>query len=310
MFGLVAYFAEYLVRGVLSGNGRFRTYGLVIGAESGVRLVACVALAVVGVKTAGPYGMALGLAPFAATALALRRERDLVTPGPNAPWAELSTALGFLLAGSVLAQLLVNAGVLAVQVLAEPDQKAVAGRFLNGLIIARVPLFMFQAVQAALLPKLAGLAGAGRHAEFRIGLKRLLTVVVAIGVAGTLGAFALGPQVVNILFGAGFELSRTDLGYLAGASAAYMLALALAQALIALSAYAKVVVGWAVGIITFVVVTATQHGLLARCERGFLAGSAAAAVVMGALVLNQLSQGVAVSADELVDASHQVPIEP
>lgn len=310
IFGLAGYFTEHLVRGTLSGNGRFGTYGLVISAEAIFRLAGCVALALFGIKTAGPYGVVLGIAPFAATALALRRERDLVTPGPDAPWAELTTALGYLLAASVLAQLLVNSGVLAVQVLASETEQAVAGRFLNGLIIARVPLFMFQAVQAALLPKLAGLAGAGRHADFRTGLRQLLAVVVGIGVVATATAFAIGPDVVRILFGAGFELSRKDLAYLAGASAAYMLALALAQALIALSAYARVVIGWATGIAAFLLVTAGGSGLLPRVERGFLAGSLAAALTMGVLLFTRMSTGTAASAEELVEASHQVPIEP
>lgn len=312
MFGLAGYFAEHLVRGTLSGNGRFGTYGLVLASEAVLRLGACLALAVIGVETAGPYGVVLGLAPFAATALALKRERNLVTPGPDAPWAELSSALGYLLAGSVLAQLLVNSGVLAVQILAAEDQEALAGRFLNGLIIARVPLFMFQAVQAALLPKLASLAGAGRHDDFRTGLKRLLLVVVSIGIVATATASVIGPDVVRILFGAGFELSRVDLAYLAGASAAYMLALALAQALIALSAYPRVVIGWAAGIVTFLVVTATQSGLLPRVERGFLAGSMVSALVMGVLLATRMSRGAMppASAEDLLEASHQVPIEP
>jgi O-antigen/teichoic acid export membrane protein len=311
MFGLTGYFTEHLLRGTLSGNGRFATYGVVIGAESALRLAACVALAVVGVNTAGPYGLVLGLAPFAATAIGIRRERHrLVTPGPDAPWAELTAALGYLLAASVLAQLLVNSGVLAVQLLASGDESEVAGRFLNGLIIARVPLFMFQAVQASLLPALAAHAGAGRHDDFRAGLKRLLVVVVGIGVLATIVAWAIGHQVVDILFGAGFELSRTDLAYLAGASAAYMLALALAQALIALSAYARVVAGWASGIIAFVVVTATQSGLLTRVERGFLAGASTAAVVMGVLLATRMAKGIVATADQLTDAMFEVPIEP
>ena len=310
MFGLTGYFAEHLLRGTLSGNGRFATYGLVIGSEAALRLAACALLAVVGVKTAGPYGLALGLAPFAATAIGLRRERHLVSPGPDAPWAELTSALGYLLAASVLAQLLVNSGVLAVQLLASEAESEVAGRFLNGLIIARVPLFMFQAVQASLLPKLAGLAGAGRGDDFRAGLKRLLAVVVAIGVVATLTAWAIGHEVVGLLFGAGFELTRTDLAYLAGASAAYMLALALAQALIALAAYARVVIGWASGIVVFTIVTATQSGLLPRVERGFLAGAAAAAVVMGVLLAARMAKGIVASADALADAAFEVPIEP
>jgi O-antigen/teichoic acid export membrane protein len=315
MVALGGYYVEFLVRGMLSGNGRFGSYGVILGSEALLRMLACFALAVVGVDTVGPFGVIIGVAPIAATLLGLRRERNLVTPGPDAPWSELSTALGYLLAGSVMAQLLVNAGVFAVQILADADQRGpggVAGRFLNGLIIARVPLFMFQAVQAALLPKLAHLAGEGRHEDFRTGLKRLLAVVVGIGVLATVTAFAIGPFVVTTLFGKGFELSHTDLGYLAGGSAIYMLALALAQALIALANYSRVVLGWAAGLVAFVGVTAIGEELLPRVEHGFLAGSIAAAIVMGVSVHSLLSRGLAGThdADELVDASHQLPIEP
>jgi len=278
-------------------------------------MLACAGLALVGVNTVGPYGVIIGLSPIAATLLGVRKERNLVKPGPDAPWSELSSALGYLLAGSVMAQLLVNAGVFAVQLLADAEQKGkhgVAGRFLNGLIIARIPLFMFQAVQAALLPKLAHLAGAGRHADFRTGLKRLLLVVVAIGVLATVTAFAIGPFVVTTMFGADFRLSHTDLGYLAAASAVYMLALALAQALIALKNYPRVVVGWAVGLVVFVIVTALSHDLLPRVEQGFLAGSVASAIAMAWAVHRLLAAGLARSheVEELLEASHQLPIEP
>jgi len=157
----------------------------------------------------------------------------LVTPGPGAPWSELSIALGYLLAGSVLGQFLVNAGPLTVKVLASPAEQ----RFLASLVIARVPLFLFQAVQASLLPKLAGLAGAGRHADFRRGLSRLLTAVLVVVVVAIIGAWTFGPWVVRLLFGEGFELGHHDLGLLAAASGAYMVALTFAQALIALSRY-------------------------------------------------------------------------
>ena len=315
MVALGGYYVEFLVRGVLSGNGRFKAYGVILGSEALLRMLACFALAVVGVDTVGPFGVIIGMAPVAATLIGVRKERNLITPGPDAPWSELSTALGYLLAGSVMAQLLVNAGVFAVQILADADQKGpggVAGRFLNGLIIARVPLFMFQAVQAALLPKLAHLAGEGRHEDFRTGLKRLLAVVVGIGSLATVTAFAIGPFVVTTMFGKGFELSHKDLAYLAGASAIYMLALALAQALIALANYSRVVLGWAAGLVAFVGVTAIGEELLPRVEHGFLAGSIAAAVVMGVSVRTMLSRGLGGThdADELVEASHQLPIEP
>ncbi|MDP8987627.1 MAG: polysaccharide biosynthesis protein, partial [Actinomycetota bacterium] len=134
LISLGGYFTIHLARGALSGNGRFRAYSTSLAAEGLVRLGACLVLAVAGVASAGPYGLALGLAPFAAVALALRGERHIAQPGPEAPWSELSTVLGWLLVSAVLAQLLINAGPLAVKLLATEAEVAVAGRFLAALI--------------------------------------------------------------------------------------------------------------------------------------------------------------------------------
>src|SRR5205823_6412203 len=69
MLALVGYYVEFLVLGVLSGNARFKPYGVILGAEAFLRMVACAALALVGVNTLGPYGIIIGLAPVAATVL-------------------------------------------------------------------------------------------------------------------------------------------------------------------------------------------------------------------------------------------------
>ena len=77
--------------------------------------------------------------------------------------------LGWLLLGSVMAALL-NAGPLATPIVADPQRGCRVTRFGYGVILARVPLFMFQAVQAALLPRLSRLAARGNMVEFRRGL--------------------------------------------------------------------------------------------------------------------------------------------
>ena len=94
---------------------------------------------------------------------------------------------------------------------------------------------------------------------------------------------------MRVLFGAGFRLSRPDLGYLAGASGAYMLALALGQALIALSAYARTAVAWVVGVVVFAVTTALLSGLTFRVAVGFLAGAGATAAAMAVLLVPLLA---------------------
>src|SRR5207245_454417 len=92
--GLAGYFLQHLVRGALSGTGRFTSYGLVLGADGALRLVACAALAGLGVHAAGPYGLAVGLAPLAAAGIGWLAPRDAAAPdragsrrGGGAAWS-------------------------------------------------------------------------------------------------------------------------------------------------------------------------------------------------------------------------------
>lgn len=303
--------AGHLARGACSGQGRFRPYAVFIAADGVVRLALCAALSVAGVDTAGWYGVAVGVAPIVAVALAVGRERGFNTPGPDAGWSELSKALGILLVASVLSFTLVNAGPMAIDLLGDDAEQADAGRFLNGLIIARVPLFLFQAVQASLLPKLSALAGAARFGEFRAGLRNLLIVTIGIGVAATLGAFAIGPEVVRLLFGSEYDLDHRTLGLLALSCAAYMLAVALAQAVIALGGHRFVAAAWGVGVAAFALVTiVSSDDLFLRVELGLVAGAAVAAVAMAASLVARLRAGAEIDESSLIEALHDLPLEP
>ena len=95
-----------------------------------------------------------------------------------------------------------------------PVQRAMVADFIVGFFIARIPILLFQAVQAALLPKLAGLAGAGRIDDFRSGLRKLVLIVIGVGVLGIIGGVTVGPTVGKILFGDKFNLEWVDLGLL------------------------------------------------------------------------------------------------
>jgi O-antigen/teichoic acid export membrane protein len=288
---LVGYAGEYLARGVLAGNERFGPYGRLLGGEAVARVVGAAVLALVGVAAAGPYGLVVGIAPFVGIAVALGRPADrhgLAPAGPPAPWHELSRALGWLLAASLLAQVLVNAGPVLVQLLGGDQDEAATSRFLASLVIARVPIFLFQAVQAVYLPRLSGYAGQGAAAQLTADLRRLGGAVGALCVVATLGAALLGPTVVRIAFGAEFALGSTDLAMLAAASSIYLLALTFAQALIALQHQARVALGWAVGVVALVSGTFLSTDLVERVELGYLLGSIAATVAMGALLLPAL----------------------
>jgi O-antigen/teichoic acid export membrane protein len=282
----VAFFLGHLVRGVISGRGLFWSYSTFIGSEALVRLVVCIALAIASVETAGGYGLALAIAPMVAFAVVVRGQRSVLQPGPPAPWGEVSQSLGALLAGSVLAQGLANASLIAVKPLADEGQDADVARLFSGVIVARLPLFLFQAVQAALLPKLAAMAGARHYHDFRHQLGRLVEAVIAIGILGVIGGWLLGPFVVDLLFGK--DMGRVDMALLAAGTGFYILATSLAQALIAIDGQNRMAIGWLAGAIAFFSVLVIDHDLLRRIELSALAGSAVACVAMASFTFERL----------------------
>ena len=289
LISIVGYCALYLVRGILSGTGEFGRYGLLMGAEGVIRVLACGGLAVLGARTAGPYGLLVGLTPLLAVAVTWPRGLTRAArAGGTMGWRALSAALAHLLTGQMLAQLLVNAAPLAVALLATRTQQGVAGRFLACLVLARVPLFLFQAVQAALLPKLAALVHQERGIDFRAALRRLTSGVAAVIAVVSAGAFLVGPEMVRFFFGSEFELGRRDLLYLAAGSGIYMIAIVYAQALIALGAHSRVAVGWLAGLVGFIAATAAGSDLLLRVETGLLTGAAVAAGVMATIALERM----------------------
>jgi O-antigen/teichoic acid export membrane protein len=307
---LMTYAVQHLTRGTLSGNGRFRPYGEIMGVEGVLRVLPAIALWIAGVDQPVYYGLCLAIPPVLASLWALRGQHGLLTPGPPSPYSELSTNLTFLFIGSVLAQALSYAAFLTATVLAstKAEETAVAD-FIVGLFLARIPILLFQAVQAALLPKLASLAGAGRDDDFRSGLRKLILVVVGIGVIGVVAGFTLGPWAGQILFGDKFTLGHRDLALLAAGSGAFILALTLAQALIALMGHARAAAAFALGIVGFAIVTALESDLFLRVELGYLAGSLIAAAAMAVFLVARMRSVGSESLARLVSAIEHEPLE-
>jgi O-antigen/teichoic acid export membrane protein len=304
----VAYAPAHLARGICAGTGRFRSYAIVISSDGVIRIVACVVLAVIGVKAAGPYGFAVALAPLVPVTYVGLRGQLRTQPGPPADWQEVSQNLGWLLAGTVCAAALLNAGPVTATLLAGEGESGLVARFGYGVLLARIPLFLFQAVQAALLPRLSRLAARGEFDEFRDGLRKLLYLVAAVGVIGTTGAFIIGPFVIEKVYAT--ELSGRTLAMLALSSAIYMAGLATAQAVIALQGHKWVALGWAVGVVVFVLGTWLSSDLLfRRIEIGLVLSSASALVVFAVTLRHRLAAGAVPTSDSMMDAITDMPID-
>jgi O-antigen/teichoic acid export membrane protein len=302
---------QHITRGTLSGNGRFGPYGMILGAEGVFRILPVIVVYAAGIDNLLWYGLALAIPPLLASLVAIRGEHGLLAPGPDAEWSELSTNLTLLFLGSLAAQTLSYAAALGVIVLAQGNhERKEAADFIVGFFIARIPILLFQAIQAALLPKLAALSGAGKHDDFRSGLKKLVMIVVGVGVLGIAAGATIGPTVGQILFGDKFNLSNQDLTLLFVGSAAFILALTLAQALIALLGHGRALIAWAVGLVLCVAVMGLgSHDLFLRAELGYLTGCLAAAVMMTIFLLTSLRSQGPESLSLLVEAIEHEPLE-
>jgi len=306
---LVGLGTGHLVRGVLAGLGRFGGYARYFIGDGIGRLLLVGIGSLVLTDDVAVYGLAVGGAPFLGVAAALTGRRsgaggpevsqsatatamamatapvpDVVVSGRRAELAALAPAMGFLLVASVSTAIVLNVSPLAVELLAGPDQGDEAGRFLNALLVARVPLFFFQAVQASLLPKLSSLAADGRLVEFRHVLARLLALVGALGAAAIVACALVGHLVVEMAFGAGFAVGRRDMVLLAASSAVLMIVLALAQALIAQRCQGRMALAWFAGLCAFPVVLAFGGDLFLRVELALLATVVTAMVAMAVLL--------------------------
>ena len=304
----VSYAPAHLARGICAGHGRFNSYAFVMGSDGVIRITACLLLAAFGVDSAIPYAFAVALSPLVAVAVVSTRGRLQADPGPPAPWNEVTQNLGWLLLGTVFSAMLLNAGPVTAKLLAEDGQSDLVVWFGFGVLLARIPLFLFQAVQAALLPRLARLAARNEFDEFRSGLAKLMWLVTGVGVIGTGGAFLLGPWVIKAFYDA--TLSGRTLAMLALSSALYMAGIATAQAVIALQGHALVAVGWGVGVVGFLLGTWLSSDLLfRRIEIGLVISSSAALVCFALALRHRLSVGASPTSDSLMHAITDMPFE-
>jgi O-antigen/teichoic acid export membrane protein len=281
---LSGYYFMHFSWGVLAGDHHFRGYGVVAGAEGVIRLAIVAVIVVVGTHSLGWYGLAIGLAPFGAAFCGWRSDRVVLLDSPPEPIGPSARAIGHLLGGSAAKQFLLMIGPLAVQVLAGSGEKGEAGRFLAAVSLTRVPLFLFNAVLAALLPALAAMATDGRRAEFVSSLRRLALVVVALIATVMVGAAVVGPALLRLFFGGVYALPAATLVLLAAACGAYLMALVLSYGLIAVKGHALVAVSWVTGCAAFVafVAATASLGLVDRVAWGFLVGTGLTVVVMAA----------------------------
>ena len=298
---IVTYGALYFTKGLSSGLGKFSAYGFIVGADGAIRVLACTALLLLGVTQLSAYSLIIVITPIIGVMIVLLAGQLKTESGPPATWSEITENLVWLLGGSIFAAALVNAGPLTVDILGDSQDAIRVTQFGNAVLLTRVPLFLFQAVQAALLPRLTRLAARGNLVEFKIGFRRLVVLVIGVGVFGTIGAFLFGPFFLDLVYGGGID--RRTLTLLALASAIYMMALAIAQAVIALRGHRLVALGWLLSFLSYVICAwKVSQDLFLRVEVALVVSSTVALVSFSLSLRALLKSGATVDIESVTTA--------
>ncbi len=299
-------------RGWLAGTDRFGHYGTQLALDGTLRMAGAAVLLAFGCRSVSWFGWVLFgsqlLAVLTTVAHARRSrghapaptEQALAGPDPDvATMPVLARSIGLLVTATLASQLVINAGPVAVKALAAPTDVA-AGHFLTTLIIARIPLFLFSALQASLLPGLARLVAAGNVAAVVHSLKRLSMLLGLLGLGLSALLAVAGPLVTGLVFGPSYRADRTPLVVLALGCTIYMLSSVLAQALLAVHATASVAIGWWLGVLVFAGCLGVGLSLPLRVSLALLVGAAASGGYFGWSLRRQLREHAA--ADRLPDA--------
>ncbi|PHX94572.1 MAG: hypothetical protein CK542_00210 [Acidimicrobium sp.] len=274
---IVTYGMLYFTKGLSSGLGKFSAYGFIVGSDGAIRVIACTVLLIAGVTQLSAYSIIIVITPVVGVMIIVLAGQLRTDPGPPAKWSEITENLVWLLGGSIFAAALVNAGPITVDLLGDKSDAIRVTQFGNAVLLTRVPLFLFQAVQAALLPRLTRLAARGDLDEFKIGFRRLVVLVIGVGLFGTVGAFLFGPFFLDLIYGGGID--RRTLTLLALASGIYMMALAIAQAVIALRGHRHVALGWVLAFVSYVASAwFVSEDLFLRVEVALVVSSAVALI--------------------------------
>ena len=314
--GTLAYAASYFARGWLAGHKYFALYGGLVLMESVSRI--CFAIAAALGITSGQTAVALGIAaaPFVSLivvpaafarrggerqvggALITMDEADAALAGPGAEGVQemaarspaahdgglsLRRGAGFALAVSGIMfseQTILNAAVLTVD--ATSTNRALAGIVFNVLLIARAPLQLFQAIQTSLLPHLTGLEATEGHAAFAHAIRVTIRAIAAFAAAVALGLLAIGPFVMEHLFGQHYAYNRFGLALIGLGMGMHLASGALNQAVLARDQARIAAVCWAVAAVVFVLwmFSPIVGEELLRTEIGYLGATSLLALML------------------------------
>ena len=121
-------------------------------------------------------------------------------------------------------------------------------------------------------------------------MARTARFLLASGAAIVLGAALFGPEAMRVLYGAGFDAGRTELGLLGAGVGFYLAASTCSQALLALDSARRAAVAWSGTAAIFVGVYAlAPGGALTRISVAFAVAAFADLAALAVMLTRRLA---------------------
>jgi O-antigen/teichoic acid export membrane protein len=248
VLGAVGYAAQYPVRGLLSAERRYGWYASVLGAEALLRVVLVLALVALADPDPGVLAGVVGVAALGSAVVGLAGARSGGLRLAGGPMTLLRST-GVLITGAVALQTLLYGAVLVGRLLPPDGQEEAAGRLLAAITVTRIPIFLFQSLEALVVPRIAELALRGDVPVLVAAVRRLVLLVAALGAATVLGSALAGPALVSLMFGADFTVSHTTMALLGLGTGVFMVAVALSDVTVSLGGHARMALSWVAGLV-------------------------------------------------------------
>jgi O-antigen/teichoic acid export membrane protein len=294
-----------LGRAFLAGRRRFTAYGVAVGLDSLGKVGGAVAVAVAGL---GPVALSWALVASPVLVLLVRPFRRPVEAHSVAslPRAGIDRRFmaGFLVA-TAASQTVLAAGPLVVGALGATS--ASISVFFVTTTLFRGPMSASYNLVARVLPFMTQRAAAGDHAVLgRLAMRFGAGGLVVAGVVG-LGAAALGPGLVALLYGSDFRPSPTLAGLAAAGVVLGIIGLGTTQILVGRGATGRMAIVWLLAVAAAAVAIVVVPGdPTIRVAAGFFTGEAVA--LLGLTAAAVISPGRGVERGNPLDLDHGPPV--
>ncbi|WP_139185872.1 lipopolysaccharide biosynthesis protein [Sanguibacter gelidistatuariae] len=250
LLAVLGFSMQFMVRGLLVGSGKIRSYGALVITEASVRLVALLAIWLTVGVTLGTAAAAVAVGAYAWLGWARNARRNTSTPPPphRGPqlWRAPFRRAGSLMFAAALTACIITGYPTMVAAFSGGPLGPEGGTVFAALTASRVPLLFVAPLQALAVPAIVRWRlddAPGLNA--RQWIIRGACATVAIATIGAAGAWFVGPWAVRIAFGAQYVVASAAIAGLIFSACILALLQLMSAALIAFGNYRWMGIVWA-----------------------------------------------------------------